>query len=122
MALGLMSLSSSCNKNINNPEPQEGVCNTKDPLKDLPWLKSRIDSSTNSSDVLEIYSYDFQGNKIFSITIITGKSPGYQTYNGGYYNCEGNRICEFSSAFTVINTCSKSLTDKLTTKKLIYRK
>jgi len=119
---------SNCTKKSTEPAFQEKVCNTNNPVKDLVWMKAKIDSSINHKGVLEICSYDNQGERVFSIFLYEITLDDYknqhfsESYGGYYYNCQGKKLCSISSGIVYINTCSKSFSDNLTNRKLIYLK
>jgi hypothetical protein len=89
------------------------VCNTENPLQDLPFLKEakdnldKIDCAGKSS----ITQYTYNSETVFKVIICNQIADG-QTF---VYNCAGETVCVFGG-IAGVNTCTdfeKTATDKI---------
>jgi len=119
MAIGLMAMGSSCKKSPNNPEPQENVCNTKDPINDLHWLKVNIERIKKDNCLNVIYQYDYNNQQVYYI----GADP-VACYEPTFLivKCTGDTLCHTTNALTGKDNCDPNLFNNLKNKKLIYKK
>lgn len=120
--VGIFSVSSSCNKSTKNLEPREDICNTYDPINNLPWLKAKIDSSKNLKtwgEVYDINSYNYGNNVIFEINYIYPTMEAGRT--AGYYYCDGIKVCGIGRQAIYQHNCPKDFFSSLINKKTIYK-
>jgi hypothetical protein len=110
-------ITTSCEKNFSPPETQ--ACNVKDPVNDLEWLKKLIDNIKNDNCVGEVSQYDYENTIVFFVNSGPAicSEPDFSIYN-----CSGNILCQTTNALTEQNNCPTSLFEKLTNKKVIYKK
>jgi len=85
----------SCSK-----EEKIEICNTDEPLEQISWLKSIVQSIMDNGSPSEVVVFVYKGNDVFLINPCMGCADGLTTV----YDCNGNEICKFGG-FAGFNTC-----------------
>jgi hypothetical protein len=104
----------SCQKHeLANPELSgAAICGVADPLKNLPWLKTKIEESATLTDYCNLYQVT-QGNyagKTVYIEVLGGALCC--TCGNTVYDCEGK----------VVFSCDVKEEDKIANKKVIWKR
>ncbi len=101
------------NNELVNPELSgTNICGVTDPLKDLPWLKARIEESSTPSDyctVWKVIQGDYAGKTVY-IVVLSGALCC--TCGNGVVDCEGN----------LVFSCNAEEEARIKNKKVIWEK
>jgi hypothetical protein len=92
-------------------EKVDKICNCKNPLKDLPWLREIKASFTNCTCQVSIIQADYNRHTVFYSLMDDPLCNSYQLIS--LYDCSGNSINTF-------NSTDQSFVKEVTNQKVIY--